>query len=677
MSPKKILFILLSFLFFHWPVFSQLQNPKTFRLPTIIRGMSNYTWKIYLMTDAGLYYWYKKVPEMDKGAYVCSPLGNHFYLATEDGDLLQFDANEFEQEDKFNIKLKEEKFTKLFFEGEGQELYGVTSKGRVFRINPESRKETLTPVHKGFGGYKVVWNSNLSTFVSSKGKLLQYIRLDGKAPAAPVALDRGITALQVDDSRFEVIAGLDNGKVVGLEQDLKTKKWTHTIGAVAITSVQWHPKDHYLFVGDLGGKVSVFDTKKKKVLVSKKIHTGAVDLRVLVNAQGELNLATVGMDSDFKIWAISDLAPDYHRIVREILEYREIRFFKKAPTESQKSYEARTSAEQLSKYLTSQRNQIIDSLAIGLRTTEKVTLAPKGDSIVLTVNPFRPIAFYAGKFGSLNGARIDSLHYLLQDDNDFALRKFKVVTTTGQEYKYDQAIPQIIQKTDVPIELAREIAQEELTIKDELSKLVEGLKNRGELNNVQLNMEAALKVDRDSLGRDELNLHVTYVYQGIKTEFNGVSADYPSGKYRLSESKAGTLLVDFLLNSAREQLSKHIEPQNRVTFRLTGSTDKTKVSSKLPYGNEFGTFKDYPYFFQGNLAGLNVSPETGITTNSQLGFLRTYAVRNYLEKQPSIFSNTRNKYQHFSEEADGYGPEFRKVKIEIIVHDINKSNAGK
>ena len=629
------------------------------------------------MTDAGLYYWYKKVPDMDKGAYVCSPLGNHFYLATEDGDLLQYDANEFEQEDKSNIKLKEEKFTKLFFEGQGQELYGVTSKGRVFRIRPESRKETMTPVHKGFSGYKVVWNGNLSTFISSKGKLLQYIRLNGKPPAAPVALDRGITALQVDESRFEIIAGLDNGKILGLEQDLKTKKYTHTIGVAPITSVQWHPKDHYLFVGDQAGQVSVFDTRKKKVLVAKKIHKGPVDLRVLVNAQGELNLATIGLDNDFKVWSINDLAPDYHRIVREILVYKEVRFFKKGPSESQKSYEARTTAEQLTGYLTSQRNQIIDSLAISLRTNDKVTLAPKGDSLILKVDPFKPVALFAGKFGSLTGVRIDSLSYLLQEDNDFALRKFKIVSATGKELKYDQAVPQTLEKTEVPIELAREIAQEELNIKDELSKLVESLRNKGELNNVQLNMEAALKIDRDSLGRDELNLHVTYIYQGIKTEFSGVSADYPSGKYRLSESKAGTLLVDFLLNSAREQLSKHIEPENRVTFRLTGSTDKTKVSSKLPYGNEFGTFRDYPYFFQGNLAGLNASTESGITSNSQLGFLRTFAVRDYLEKTSSIFSNTQNKYQHFSEEADGYGPEFRKVKIEIIVHDINKVNTQK
>lgn len=629
------------------------------------------------MTDAGLYYWFKKIPEMDKGAYVCSPLGNYFYLATEDGDLLQFDANEFKQEDRYNIKLKEEKFIKLFFEGQGQELYGVTNRGRVLRIKPGAGKESLVQVHKAFAGYKVVWNSNLSTFISSKGKVLQYNRLNGKVPATPVSLDRGITALQVDDPRFEVVVGLDNGNAIGLEQDLKTKKWMYTLSTFPITSIQWHPKDHYLFAGDLSGKVHIFDTKKKKVIFTKKVHTGSVDLRALIDSKGELNLATIGMDTDFKIWPINDLAPDYHRIIREILESREVQFFKKSATESQKDYETRTTSEALGRFLTYQRNMITDSLAVGLRVTDKVTLIPKGDSIVLTVNPFKPVSFYAKNPGSLTGARIDSLQYLLRDDNDFALRKFKMVTQSGKEFRYDYSITPVKKEKEIPIELAREIAQEELTMKDELSRLVAGLKNKGELNNVRLSMDAALRLDKDSLGREELNLHVTYVYQGIKSEFTGSSGDYPSGKYRLDESKAGTLLVDFMLRSAREQLSRHIEPNNRITFNLTGSTDKTKVSSKIPYGNEFGTFKDYPFYFQGNLAGLNVSPSSGITTNSQLGFLRTYSVRDYLENQASIFNNTRNKFQHFSEEADGYGPEFRKIKIEVVVHNINKANADK
>ena len=676
MSLTRITSILVVLLLSLSTTFAQLMNPKIFRLPHVIRGMSNYSWKIYLMTDGGLYYWYQKIPDMDKGGFVCSSLGNHMFLVTEDGDLLKFNANEFEQEDKFNVKLKEEKFLKLFYEGQGQELYGVTNKGRVFLIQPGSRKEILKPVHKGFGGNKVIWSNNLSTFLTSKGKLLQYIRFNGKAPSAPVAVDRNITALQVDDSRFEILIGLDNGKVTALEQDLKTKKWTETLSTLPITSVQWHPLDHYLFAGDAGGRIHIMDMKKKKILFTKKAHNGAIDLRVLKNATNGLDLVTIAADNDIKFWPINDLPPDYHRIVRGIMEYRQVRYLKKGPQESDKSFESRTSPESLGKYLYEQRNQVIDSLAMTLRVTDKVALIPRGDSVRLELMPFKPVTFYGGsKLGPLTGARVDSLRYGLRDDNDFEIRKFKLVTASDKTVDFDISSPPVMEKTFVPLELAREVAQEELTIKDQLSKIVESLRQKGELNNVELSMDAALKVDRDSLGRDELNLHVTYLYRGKKVDVAGENADYPSGKYRLSDSKAGTLMVDFMLRSAQQQLQKHIQPNHRVTFRLTGSTDKTKVSSKLPYSNEFGTFDDYPYFFQGQLAGLNLTPDGGITQNSQLGFLRTYSVRKYVESQSSIFNSTKNKFVHFSEEADGYGPEFRKVKIEIILHDINNANA--
>lgn len=678
MINKKItLFLLLGVCAF-LQSFSQLLNPKAYRLPSTIRGMSNYSWKIYLMTDGGLYYWNKKVPDLDKGAYVCSPLGNYFYLATEDGDLFKFDANEFEQDDKFNIKLKEENFVKLFFEGEGQELYGITNKGRVLLIQPGSRKETLTPVYKGFGGGKTVWNENLSTFVTSKGKALQYIRFNGKPPAPAVFLDRNITALNADQSRFEILTGLDNGKVIGFEQDLKTRKWTQTISTAAITSVQWHPLDHYLFAGDITGKIYVVDMKKKKVLVSKKVHTAAIDLRVLLDAKQKLNLVTIGADSEIKFWPIDDLPPDYHRIVKGIIEYREQRYLKKQRWESANAYENRTSAQAIGNFLNNQRDQVIDSLAMTLQINNKVNLNQKGDSISLELFPFKKITLYAGNtIGPVSSARVDSLRFTLQDDNDFSIRKFRLTGPNGKFIRFDRSAPPRMEQAIVPLELAREVAQEELTIKDELSKLVDDLRKKGQLNNVALNMEAALKSGRDSLGREELNLHVIYMYQGTKADISGESADYLSGKYRLIDSKAGTTLVNFMLRSAEEQLLKHFQPNQQVTFRLTGSTDKTKVASRLPYSNEFGSFNDHPYFFQGMLAGLNLTPESGITQNSQLGFLRTYGVRQYLQSQNSIFRNTRNKFLHFSEEADGYGPEFRKVKIEIILHDINKTNQGR
>ena len=72
------------------------------------------------------------------------------------------------------------------------------------------------------------------------------------------------------------------------------------------------------------------------------------------------------------------------------------------------------------------------------------------------------------------------------------------------------------------------------------------------------------------------------------------------------------------------------------------------------------------------MGGLIVNSESGIKENSQLGFLRTYAVRNFIENFSDVFDNTKRKYIHYSEEADAYGPEYRKIKIEVIIHKVDQ-----
>ena len=91
-------------------------------------------------------------------------------------------------------------------------------------------------------------------------------------------------------------------------------------------------------------------------------------------------------------------------------------------------------------------------------------------------------------------------------------------------------------------------------------------------------------------------------------------------------------LIDFFINSTKENLYEYLNDGTRVTFKLTGSTDSSKIGNSLPYEDDFGTFKNFPYYFQGSLNGMQLNSEKGITTNSQLGFLRTFSLLEYYKK---------------------------------------------
>ena len=224
------------------------------------------------------------------------------------------------------------------------------------------------------------------------------------------------------------------------------------------------------------------------------------------------------------------------------------------------------------------------------------------------------------------------------------------------------------------LEVAKKIASKEQDFKNSLADLVAALRSKGKWNDVELTVEAHLKVEKDSLGQDELNLHVVFLSQGIKANIEKETADYKAGKYDIFESVAATTLVDFFIKSTSEKLGEYLVPNTKITFNLTGSTDKSKIMNALPYANEYGPFKNFPYYFQGQLSGLNLTKEEGITQNSQLGFLRTYSVRNFMENSSDIFDETRRKYVHFSEESEQFGPEYRRIKIEMIIHRIMEMN---
>ena len=220
--------------------------------------------------------------------------------------------------------------------------------------------------------------------------------------------------------------------------------------------------------------------------------------------------------------------------------------------------------------------------------------------------------------------------------------------------------------------MAKEVAEKEQEFKQNLSDLVTDLRSEGKLNDVELSVSSLLKKEKDSLGNDELNLHVTFISQGIKAEIEKETADYKAGKYDIFESVAATTLVDFFIASTSNKLKDYLAPGTKITFKLTGATDKSKILSALPYGEEYGAFKNFPYYFQGQLAGLNLNKESGIESNSQLGFLRTYSVRNFIENFTDVFEETKRKYIHYSEESDQFGPEHRRIKIEMVIHKVSE-----
>ncbi|MEG0796316.1 MAG: WD40 repeat domain-containing protein, partial [Odoribacter sp.] len=89
----------------------------------------------------------------------------------------------------------------------------------------------------------------------------------------------------------------------------------------------------------------------------------------------------------------------------------------------------------------------------------------------------------------------------------------------------------------------------------------------------------------------------------------------------------------------------------------------------IKYSGLYGDFSGEPYYLNGNMDNISISYKTGISTNGQLAFLRTYGVRHFIEQEIPTLQKTTNVFEHYVFVAEARGNQFRRVSIEIVIHD--------
>ena len=66
---------------------------------------------------------------------------------------------------------------------------------------------------------------------------------------------------------------------------------------------------------------------------------------------------------------------------------------------------------------------------------------------------------------------------------------------------------------------------------------------------------------------------------------------------------------------------------------------------------------------------MTVTPETGISSNEQLAYLRTLDIKKFMENHIGQFRVANTHYEHFAEIAENVGAQYRRVAVEITVHN--------
>jgi hypothetical protein len=188
-------------------------------------------------------------------------------------------------------------------------------------------------------------------------------------------------------------------------------------------------------------------------------------------------------------------------------------------------------------------------------------------------------------------------------------------------------------------------------------------------DNVQLNVKAEVEEEVNEFGEEILNLKLEYEYTVVKAKIENQTDDYPPGEYNLMKSNAAKLTMTTLKQTVENQLVEYLGPGKIVTIKITGSTDATPIAGTIPYNNDYGEFFNEFYFINGSLDNITITKDNGIQSNAQLAFLRTYGVRYFIENFVGPLSVTQNKFEHFAIVSDKQGSEYRRISVEMIIHN--------
>lgn len=242
--------------------------------------------------------------------------------------------------------------------------------------------------------------------------------------------------------------------------------------------------------------------------------------------------------------------------------------------------------------------------------------------------------------------------------------------------KKDDSDLQAQQKAEKAVKKAEDITK---GIKDDLKQMLSTTittlranKQLTENTQVDVNAEVMPEVRKD--GAVEYNMKVRYDVQVIsdfvkKVKISQATEDWPAGKYRLKDSQAALQTAGIIKTTVESKLEEYIVPGTKVTVKIIGGTDATPFRSAVAYDGAFGEIKDAECFVNGAFSYVSVSQEKGIDTNEQLAYLRTLDIKDFMSQHVGPFRIGDIRYEHFAEIAKEAGAKYRRVAVEITIHN--------
>ena len=196
-------------------------------------------------------------------------------------------------------------------------------------------------------------------------------------------------------------------------------------------------------------------------------------------------------------------------------------------------------------------------------------------------------------------------------------------------------------------------------------------------NGIKMYVVPKVALEMADDGTQEMNLKMEFTYEttlaeNINLVYDKNTDDYPAGMYLPTQSKACKTTLNFIKEQLSGEMKKYFTPDTKVTIKITGETDGSTIRGKIPYKGEYGDIQHQMVYLNNSLDEISVTKKVGITSNAQLGFLRTQGVKSFLETYVDELQITKNAYQIYVVEREEKGSQYRRISVEFTIHNAYK-----
>lgn len=396
------------------------------------------------------------------------------------------------------------------------------------------------------------------------------------------------------------------------------------------------------------------------------------------NEQGWLGYCT---EKSIVYKQLSEMKPNYRKLVAEEIETRMKEWSKRMPGESLEDYNLRVNDESRAKQAALFEEEIATRLAAGQLECSQIFLGEYNlqDQILsLNFDTMPPIYLKVpqeqlGNFSDLSELEFKNARYGLREDDSFELVYVEVYNKrSGMSYTFDNRERKSLEymkinENFVPLDIMQLANMEELRLEDIKTEIVnKALDDNKITNHTNISVTTGVERDIDAFGRKILNYRIGFTYD-VQADFS-VNDDYAPGKYKLEYSAAASSMASIIKSAFEGGFSQYLKGGKKVLIKITGMADNLKIRNGIPYDGCFGDFVNEPVWGK-ELYAITVTKASGITENDQLALIRAASIKDYIDKNISGFDIMDRQIEYHVVLSEASGGAFRRTTVEFLFYD--------